>query len=90
MSYNNIRKKKWRDKNMNKYVCESCDFKHSDLFNYNKHLATNKHKKLTNPNDSLIVKEIKLIIAKMIRKIERESYGDYTENDDGTITLSFY
>lgn len=39
------------EKNANKYTCEICDFSSSKLSNYNKHLLTPKHKRLTNPNE---------------------------------------
>ena len=37
-------------KSCSKFVCETCDFKCSKQSNYDKHLLTLKHKKLTNPN----------------------------------------
>ena len=35
-------------KNADKFFCENCDFKCSKLSNYNTHLLTTKHKRLTN------------------------------------------
>ena len=37
-------------KNANLYNCECCDFKCSKKSNFDKHLSTDKHKNLTNPN----------------------------------------
>ena len=34
-----------------KYFCETCNFNCSKKSNYEKHLLTNKHKILTNPNN---------------------------------------
>ena len=39
------------EKNAKKYTCEICNFTSSKLSNYNKHLLTPKHKRLTNPNE---------------------------------------
>lgn len=96
MNYNNFRKRKWRNNNRNKYICETCKFRHSDLYHYNKHLLTKKHIKLLNKIDDLIIEdniliieEVKNIIKTKINKFDRKSYGDYTKNNDGTITLTF-
>ena len=43
-------------KNAKIYTCQDCDFKCFKLSNYNLHLSTLKHKKLTNPNTNLIEK----------------------------------
>ena len=43
-------------KNAKIYTCQDCDFKCFKLSNYNLHLSTLKHKKLTNPNINLIEK----------------------------------
>uniref|UniRef100_A0A6C0HFY6 C2H2-type domain-containing protein n=1 Tax=viral metagenome TaxID=1070528 RepID=A0A6C0HFY6_9ZZZZ len=40
-------------KNADKFVCDVCDFKCSKHSNYLKHLATRKHKFLTNPNEKM-------------------------------------
>jgi len=37
-------------KTANKFYCENCYFKCSKLSNYNTHILTPKHKRLTNPN----------------------------------------
>ena len=41
--------KKTQSKNA-EYFCESCKFKCSNKYDYNKHLLTLKHKKIDNPN----------------------------------------
>jgi hypothetical protein len=38
-------------KNLKKYGCESCDYYTSDKTDFNKHLLTLKHKKITNDNE---------------------------------------
>ena len=38
-------------KNAQKFICESCDFKCSKQSDWNRHLLTAKHKKLINPNN---------------------------------------
>ena len=40
-------------KNINYYVCTSCDFKCSKKGDYNRHINTNKHKNMTNDNDDV-------------------------------------
>ena len=35
------------EKSHHKYTCEPCDYKCSSLKDYNKHLSTRKHKKMT-------------------------------------------
>jgi hypothetical protein len=39
------------EKNASKYICEKCNFISSKYSNYNKHLLTSKHNRLTNPNE---------------------------------------
>jgi len=39
------------EKNASKYICEKCNFISSKYSNYNKHLLTPKHNRLTNPNE---------------------------------------
>ena len=46
-------------KNAEKYNCEMCRFKCSKLCDYNRHLSTAKHKKITNDN-KMITNEIKI------------------------------
>ena len=36
-----------------KYTCEICNFSSSKMSNYNKHLLTPKHQRLTNPNEKM-------------------------------------
>ena len=45
MEPNNITSKKHPT-----FVCEKCDFKCCKKGDYNRHIATDKHKILTNPN----------------------------------------
>ena len=40
-------------KNPNIYMCEICNYKTGNKKDYNKHLATGKHKKVTNDNDMI-------------------------------------
>jgi len=40
-------------KNPNIYICEICNYKTGNKKDYNKHLATGKHKKVTNDNDMI-------------------------------------
>jgi len=40
-------------KNPNIYICEICKYKTGNKKDYNKHLATGKHKKVTNDNDMI-------------------------------------
>ena len=42
---------KKRQKGQEKYICELCDFNTSHKTKYDRHLTTDKHKILTNPNE---------------------------------------
>ena len=41
-------------KNIHIFVCEKCDFKCSKMGDWNRHIATQKHKKITNDNKNYI------------------------------------
>ena len=41
-------------KNPNIYVCEKCNYKTGNKKDYNKHLSTGKHKRVTNDNEMII------------------------------------
>ena len=53
----------------NKYICEKCDFVCSKKSNYDKHIATRKHKNLTNPNNLGIEEDEKIIMCSKCNKI---------------------
>ena len=45
------------------YTCEICNFTSSKMSNYNKHLLTPKHQRLTNPNAKMPSSEVPLPVV---------------------------
>jgi hypothetical protein len=64
-----------------KYVCELCDFKCSKLSNYNSHLLTRKHKKVTagDINNANLI-ETKIYICKNCNKEYKSRNGLWLHN----------
>jgi len=60
-------------KNISKFICGNCDFKCSKLGDYNRHILTPKHMKLTLANDLGDTKNIKLV-KKYICNICNKNY----------------
>jgi hypothetical protein len=47
-------------KNPNLYICKNCHYKTYNKKDYKKHLSTQKHKNLTNPNNTYLANPIKI------------------------------